>query len=62
MQTATRWSLPLPLSHTLADLRWPGSPFADVCQPREHGAQAVEQGQIRISASGARTALALACQ
>jgi hypothetical protein len=29
----------------LADLRWPGRPVAHVGQPREHGAQSVEQGQ-----------------
>ena len=46
-QAAIRWSLPLPLTRTLADLRWPGGPLAHVGQPREHGAQAVEQGQQR---------------
>jgi hypothetical protein len=46
-QSAIRWSLPLTRPLTLADLRWPGRPLAHVGQPREHGAQTVEQGQQR---------------
>jgi hypothetical protein len=43
--TATRAPNTLPRPLTLADLRWPGRPVAHVGQPREHGAQAVEQSQ-----------------
>ncbi len=34
---AGRWSLTLPLTRTLADLRWTGGSLAHVGQPREHG-------------------------
>ena len=44
---AGRGSLTLPLPPTLAGLRWTGGSFARVGQPREHGAQTVEQGQQR---------------
>ena len=46
-QAAIRWSLPLTRPLTLADRRWPERSFAHVGQPREHGAQTVEQGQQR---------------
>ena len=43
--TATRAPNTLPLTGTLAGLRWPTSSVAHVGQPGEHGAQAVEQHQ-----------------